>query len=84
MRFSYFYFMTDEHERAAAVAPEHVAYWRGLSLPDYLGGPFDDRSGGLITFEAESAAEAEALVAQDPFLREGLLDQHWLKSWLPE
>ena len=84
MRFSYFYFMTEDHGRAAAVAPEHVAYWHGLTLHDYLGGPFGDRSGGLITFEAESPAEAERLVKQDPFLREGLLDQSWLKSWLCE
>jgi uncharacterized protein YciI len=83
MRFAYFYFMTDEPERAAAVAPEHVAYWRGLSLGNYLGGPFGDRSGGLITFEAASPAEAEQLISHDPFRRERLVDQHWLKHWLP-
>jgi uncharacterized protein YciI len=37
---------------------------------------------GLITFEAESGAAAEALVANDPFLRERLLERHWVKEWL--
>jgi hypothetical protein len=47
MRFLYFYLMRDAPDRVRAVAPEHAAYWRELGLPDYLGGPFVDRSGGL-------------------------------------
>jgi uncharacterized protein YciI len=43
---------------------------------------FADRSGGLITFQAESGAAAEALVANDPFLRERLLEHHWVKEAL--
>jgi uncharacterized protein YciI len=26
--------------------------------------------------------EAEALVANDPFVREHLLERHWVKEWL--
>jgi uncharacterized protein YciI len=81
-RFLYFYLMADAPERVREVAPQHAAYWRGLGLPAYLGGPFADRSGGLITFEAESSADAEALVSDDPFRREGLLDLHWVKEWM--
>jgi uncharacterized protein len=80
-RFVYFYLMRDAPERVREVAPRHAAYWRGLGLPAYLGGPFKDRTGGLITFEAGSSAHAEALVADDPFLREGLLAHHWVKEW---
>jgi uncharacterized protein YciI len=82
MRFLYFYLMKDAPERVRAAAPKHAAYWRELRLGGYLGGPFADRSGGLITFETDSAAQAEALVANDPFLREGLLERHWVKQWL--
>jgi uncharacterized protein YciI len=82
MRFLYFYLMTDAPARAQAVAPEHAAYWRELGLPGYLGGPFMDRSGGLITFETSSVTEAERLVANDPFVREDLLEGHWLKEWM--
>ena len=81
MRFLYFYFMSDAPHRVQAVAQEHAAYWRELGLPHYLGGPFADRSGGLITFEIPSTAEAERLVADDPFVREELVERRWVKEW---
>lgn len=37
----------------------------------YLGGPFADRSGGLITFEASSPERAERMTAHDPFAHAG-------------
>jgi uncharacterized protein YciI len=82
MKVAYFYFMIDDPDRARAVASQHVAYWRGLALPGYLGGPFVDRSGGLITFEVESSEEAERFARNDPFCRQGLLRSSWLKQWL--
>jgi uncharacterized protein len=81
MRFSYVYLMAEDPDRVRAVAPEHAAYWQGLELPTYLGGPFADRSRGLITFEARSVEEAEQLAADDPLVREGLLASPWLKEW---
>jgi hypothetical protein len=84
MRFLYIYFMTDAPDRVRAAAPEHAAYWRALGLRDYLGGPFADRSGGLITFEADSPEDADRLVGDDPFLRADLLERHWVKEWTPE
>jgi uncharacterized protein YciI len=82
MRLLYFYLMRDAPDRVRAAAPKHAAYWRQLRLNGYRGGPFADRSGGLITFETESLAAAQALVANDPFLREDLLERHWVKEWL--
>jgi hypothetical protein len=82
MRFLYFYLMTDAPDRVRAAAPKHAAYWQELDRPDYLGGPFADRSGGLITFEAGSVTEAEQIVADDPFVREELLAHRWVKEWL--
>ena len=82
MRIVYFYFMKDSADRVRAVAPRHADYWQRLGLRGYEGGPFADRSGGLITFESESTEEAERLVADDPFIREGLLDRHWVKGWV--
>ena len=84
MRFAYLYFMEDEPNRVRAAASAHAAYWRGLAVPGYVGGPFADRSGGLITFEVDSWPQAEDLVAGDPFLREGLLERRWLKEWVPD
>jgi uncharacterized protein YciI len=82
VRFAYFYFMKDEPDRVRGLAPEHSAYWHELALPGYLGGPFADRSGGMITFEALSDEEAGKFAAEDPFRREGLIERHWLKEWL--
>jgi uncharacterized protein len=84
MRFLYVYLMKDDPDRVRAVAPEHAAYWQGSGLGGFLGGPFNDRSGGAIMFEANSRAEADRLVAGDPFGREGLLNSPWLKQWMVE
>ena len=83
MKISYFYWMTDD-DRVRTVAPEHAAYWRTLELPGYEGGPFADRSGGLITFEADSVEAAESVIAADPFVREELLADSVVKHWMPE
>jgi uncharacterized protein YciI len=79
--FVYFYFMGDEPTRVRAVAPAHAAYWKQLRLRNFRGGPFADRSGGLITFAAHSEDEAERYVAGDPFVRQGLLEKRYLKWW---
>jgi hypothetical protein len=64
--------------------PDHVAHWRGLGLDDYVGGPFQDRTGGLITFRVEETTRAEQAVTTDPFVTRGLVDAYWLKPWTPE
>ena len=84
MRAAYVYFMRGDPERIRSVEPRHAAYWRGLGLRGYLGGPFADRSGGLITFEAASAEEADRLVAADPFVTAGLVERGALKEWSPD
>jgi uncharacterized protein YciI len=84
MRVAYLYFMKDEPDRVRAAAPAHAAYWRRLAVPGYLGGPFADRSGGLITFEVDSQERAEQLVSEDPFGRQDLLQSRWLKEWTPD
>jgi uncharacterized protein len=81
MRFVYFYFMKEALDRVRLTAPVHATYWQSLGLADYLGGPFADKSGGLITFSADSHAEAVRVVSGDPFVREDLLERHWLKQW---
>jgi hypothetical protein len=58
LRITYLYWMKDDPGRVRTVAPEHAAYWRNLGLPGYVGGPFADRSGGLIIFDADSLERA--------------------------
>ena len=80
-RFLFFYLMKDEPDRVRNVAPQHAAYWHDLELSGYMGGPFADRSGGSISFEAESPSEAERFVDSDPFMVADLLSESWLKEW---
>jgi uncharacterized protein YciI len=84
MRILYLYWMKDDPDRVRSTAPQHASYWRELGRPEYLGGPFGDRSGGLITFEADSLEQAEGIIAADPFVRENLLESSLVKQWMPE
>ena len=81
--FAYFYLMKADPDRVRVVAPRHASYWRDLRLAHYRGGPFEDRTGGLITFDADDAAQAHRAVRDDPFVLEGLVEAHWLKQWTP-
>jgi uncharacterized protein YciI len=80
-RFAYVYFMRDDPDRVRAAVPAHVSYWQSLRLDNYLGGPFEDKSGGLITFETDDEERAGNAVNSDPFVLSGLLERHWLKRW---
>ena len=79
-------FLLHEWQIPTASVPQsrHVAHWSGLGLNDYLGGPFEDRTGGLITFSTRDFTEAQRAVETDPFVLEGLVGSHWLKHWTPE
>jgi len=64
MRVLYFYLMRNAPDRVRTAVPDHAEYWGTLGVHAYLGGPFADRSGGLITFEVASIDEAKRLVAE--------------------
>jgi uncharacterized protein len=83
-RFVYFYFMKDNAELIRQIAPSHAAYWKDQGLANYMGGPFGDGAGGLITFEAASLSRALELTEDDPFVLHGLLEQQWVREWMPE
>jgi YCII-related domain-containing protein len=79
----YFYLMCPDEQRIRLFAPDHASYWRHLSLPGYVGGPFGDRTGGLITFDAASVDDADRLVAHDPFVKQHLVARSWVRAWAP-
>ncbi len=83
-KFAFIYFMKSEPELIKSAVPLHITYWQGRQLPEYAGGPFSDRSGGLITFEAESAETAAKIVENDPFVTQNLLETRWVKEWVVE
>ena len=76
-RYAYFYFMKREPAKIQATVPAHV-------LEGYQGGPFADRSGGLIIFGADNIEEATGVIADEPFVMENLLEEKWIKEWMVE
>ncbi len=83
-RFIYFYFNRNEPEKIRQMVPAHVQYWKMANLKGYMGGPFADRTGGLISFVASSLEEATAIILQDPFVLEDLIAEKWIKDWIVE
>ncbi len=83
-QFVYFYFMKNEPDKIQQIAPSHVSYWKNSHVEGYSGGPFTDRSGGLVTFKANRIEEAEKLVYGDPFILKDLLENKWIKEWMVE
>ena len=83
-RFVYFYFNQNEPEKIRQLVPAHVGYWKTANLKEYLGGPFGDRTGGLISFAASSLEQATEIILQDPFILEGLIAEKWIKEWVVE
>ena len=53
-RFVYFYLNRNETEKIRQVVLAHIQYWKVANLQGYMGAPFADRSGGLISFVAAS------------------------------
>jgi uncharacterized protein YciI len=74
MNWAYLYFMKDEAARVREVAPHHARYWSETGSAE-RGGPFSDRSGGLIIIDAADEGAAGQMVANDPFQRAALLEQ---------
>ncbi len=61
--------------------PAHLAWVRSLHLERRaITGYWAERGGGMLLFEAESRAEAERIVAQDPLIRDGCVE-HELHEW---
>ena len=84
MRYVFFYFMNKEPDKIREIIPSHIDYWKTSKLEKYLGGPFADRTGGLISFEALSLDKAIEIVKKDPFVNHDLIDAKCIKEWMPE
>ncbi|GMT48485.1 MAG: hypothetical protein IEMM0008_0024 [bacterium] len=83
-RYIYFYLVSDDPAGIQNVIPHHINFWMGQQLEDYSGGPFTDRSGGMITFMAKDMDEAQSVIFQDPFIQSDLIVTKYIKEWLVE
>jgi uncharacterized protein YciI len=83
-KYIYFYFIKRDVGEIQNIIPSHVNYWKSKKLDHYQGGPFSDRTGGLITFAAENREKANDIIENDPFIINDAIDKKWIKEWIPE
>lgn len=76
------YGYNDSDERAKR-RDEHLAYLNKLHGDGSLvvAGPHEDGSGGAIVLKADDQAAAEAIVAGDPYTRNGVTKDRYLRQW---
>ena len=63
---------------------EHLAGLRKLLDAGKLviAGPFTDKTGSLVIIDAADQAEADAIAAGDPYVREGIFASYEVKPYL--
>jgi uncharacterized protein YciI len=83
-QYAFFYLMKNDPEKIRDIIPEHIRYWKDNKPINYSGGPFGDRSGGLILFGAKDMETAADLAMNDPFVVQKVIENKWLKEWIRE
>jgi uncharacterized protein YciI len=80
------YTYTDATELRDAHRPEHRDYLASLvptgQMVAYGRFGEDGPAGALLLIEAPNAAEVESLLANDPFMRHGLVGSHRVREWV--
>ncbi len=71
-------------ERRLAVRPEHREYVSALFERGQIrmSGPLVGDAGAVLVYEADTEEAARELIAQDPYTREGVVDEVSLREWV--
>ena len=74
---------SQDKAKVEAARPAHRAYLTSLIEKNQLfaSGPFEDGSGALIVYEAESPEAVEALMQADPFFVAGVFLKWTVRPW---
>jgi uncharacterized protein YciI len=83
MKFAAIAVYTEDASTIAKARPAHREYLAGLIQQGRLviSGPFSDDSGAVLVYEAETSAQVEKLVAEDPFATEGVFVSWEIRPW---
>ncbi|WP_061965996.1 YciI family protein [Demequina aurantiaca] len=80
------YTYTDDAASRDAIRPEHRAYLDSLvgtgQMLAYGRFGEDGPAGALLLVAAASAAEVESLLAEDPFVKNGIVGSHRVREWI--
>jgi|SRR5690606_6372688 len=75
----------DHFDKRMETRPAHLQFWEDNSAAMVLAGPFLDDDGkaigSLMVVSAADKAEAEALVARDPYAVAGLFESVVVRPW---
>jgi uncharacterized protein len=84
MKFVNFISYVADEAKVQSVRPLHREYASGLRSAGkiVIAGPFEDGAGALIVYEAENREEAEALAANDPYMKAGVWTKYEIHPWL--
>lgn len=74
---------SQDKEKVEAARPRHRAYLTSLIDANQLfaSGPYEDGSGALIVYEADSPEGVDALMQADPFFQAGVFLKWTIKPW---
>jgi uncharacterized protein YciI len=74
---------SQDKEKVEAARPRHRAYLTSLIEKGQLfaSGPFEDGSGALIVYEADSREAVDALMQADPFFEAGVFLSWVVRPW---
>lgn len=83
MKYAAIVVYTPDASTIANARPAHREYLTGLYQQGkvVISGPFADDSGGLLVYEAETPAEVEKMVAEDPFAKHGVFVSWEIRPW---
>lgn len=81
--FAVVYTFADNEAVRLETRPRHREYLKTLldSGNIALSGPFVDDTGALLIIEADSRAEVESFLANDPYRDAGVVDNAMIKEW---
>jgi len=67
----------------AKARPAHREYLTGLRDQGKLviSGPFQNDTGGLLVYEAETSEQVEAMIREDPFAKQGVFLSWEIRPW---
>ncbi|TDV54949.1 YciI family protein [Actinophytocola oryzae] len=73
----------NDADARAAHREEHVAYLNKLKDEGRLAvaGPYEDQTGGAIVLIADDQAGAETIVAGDPYTKNDVTKDRYLRQW---
>jgi uncharacterized protein len=73
----------DDREKLLAVRPVHRDYLGRLAKEGVVlaAGPNADDTGGIVLFDVADAAQLDQIVAEDPYVAEGVLAERTVREW---